>query len=301
MIVFATKTYAYLGSSIATQNFRAGEVEEKRFSDGESYHRILTPVEGQDVAVIGGTCDDCGTLDLYDLSCGLVQQGARSLTMVIPYFGYSTMERGVKPGEIVKAKTRAHLLSSVPATSSGNRVVLIDLHTEGLPYYFSTALRPIHLYAKPVVMQAARDLGGNDFMLASTDAGRAKWVESLANDMKVDAAFVYKRRTSGSETKVTGVNASVAGRHVIIYDDMIRTGGSLIEAAKVYMNAGAAKISVIATHGIFPEGAIDKLRSSGMISQVVTTDTHPNALRYAGDFLKVYSVASLIQEVLTPR
>ena len=298
MIVFGTKPYAYLSNRIAVDELIAGEVEEKNFPDGESYHRIITPVEGKDVAVIGGTPDDCCTLDLYDLCCGLVQHGARSLTMVIPYFGYSTMERGVKPGEIVKAKTRAHLLSSIPATAGGNRVVLVDLHTEGLPYYFSTAVRPIHLYAKPVILQAAKSLGGDDFVLASTDAGRAKWVESLALDMKVEAAFGLKRRTSGSETQVTGVNASVTGRHVIIYDDMIRTGGSLIEAAKVYRAAGAEKISVIATHGIFPAGAVDKLRNSGIISAVVTTDSHPNAPKLADDFLSVYSLDALIRQTL---
>lgn len=298
MIVFATKSYEFLLNRIAIGKLIPGEIESKQFPDGESYHRILTAVEGKDVAVVGGTPDDSATLELYDVCCGLVQNGAKSLTMVIPYFGYSTMERGVKTGEIVKAKTRAHLLSSIPATSSGNRVVLIDLHTEGLPFYFNTAVRPIHLYAKPIIMQAARDLGGSDFVLASTDAGRAKWVESLANDMKVDAAFVYKRRTSGSETQVTGVNASVEGKHVIIYDDMIRTGGSLIEAAKVYRNAGAKQISVIATHGIFPAGAIDKLQNSGIINTVIVTDTHPNATALTNGFMKVYSIDKLVQQTL---
>lgn len=299
MIVFGTTAYAYLQKKVITEGkFTAGEIEQRVFPDGEQYHKILTRVQGADVAVIGGTPDDTSTLELYDVCCGLVQQGARSLTMVIPYFGYSTMERSVKEGEIVKAKTRSHLLSSIPSSPIGNRVVLIDLHTEGLPYYFNTSVRPVHLYAKPIIMQAAREIGDSDFVLASTDAGRAKWVESLANDMNVPAAFVYKRRISGSETQVTGVNASVEGKHVIIYDDMIRTGGSLIEAAKMYMQAGATKISVIATHGIFPSNAIDRLRNSGIISNVIVTDSHPNAEKLQDKFLKVYSTAQLISSTL---
>lgn len=299
MIVFGTTAYAYLQEKVITEGeFTAGEIEQRVFPDDEQYHKILTRVQGADVAVIGGTPDDTSTLELYDVCCGLVQQGARSLTMVIPYFGYSTMERSVKEGEIVKAKTRSHLLSSIPSSPIGNRVVLIDLHTEGLPYYFNTSVRPVHLYAKPIIMHAAREIGDSDFVLASTDAGRAKWVESLANDMNVDAAFVYKRRISGSETQVTGVNASVEGKHVIIYDDMIRTGGSLIEAAKMYMQAGAKKISVIATHGIFPSNAIDRLRNSGIISNVIVTDTHPNAEKLKDGFLKVYSTAQLISSTL---
>ena len=95
-------------------------------------------------------------------------------------------------------------------------------------------------------------------MLASTDAGRAKWVESLAKDLQVDAAFVYKRRTSGSETEITGVSANVAGQRVVIYDDMIRTGGSLLNAAQVYRDAGAVAIDAIATHGVFPGDSLEK-------------------------------------------
>src|SRR5205814_1132047 len=127
---------------------------------------------------IGGTISDGDTLELYDLATGLVQNGAQSLTLLIPYFGYSTMERPVKPGEVVTAKSRARLLSSLPAAIEGNRVMLLDLHSEGLPYYFEGAMRPVHLYAKAVITAVARRLCGDDFVLACTDAGRAKWVQS---------------------------------------------------------------------------------------------------------------------------
>jgi ribose-phosphate pyrophosphokinase len=298
-LLFSTTRYGYLKSKMmADKNFDDGIIDHKVFPDGESYHRILADVAGRDAIIIGGTIDDVETMELYDIACGLEQGGCVSLTLVIPYFGYSTMERAVKPGELVKAKTRAILFSSIPRTSKGNRVVLMDLHTEGLPHYFESGIRPIHLYCKPLIIEAARELGGNDFVLASTDAGRAKWVESLANDMNVSAAFVYKRRLSGSETQVSGVNAEVKGKHVIIYDDMIRTGGSLIEAAKSYLSVGATKISVITTHGIFANNAIERLQKSGVIEKVVSTDTHPNAVALQSDFLLVKSVASLLTEQL---
>src|ERR1041385_2241452 len=239
-LLFNSSSYGYLKTSIlSNENFEDGQIEQKTFPDGERYHRILSEVDNRDVVLVGGTIDDRETMELFDLSCAIVQGGAVSLTLAIPYFGYSTMERAVKSGEVVKAKTRALLFSSIPKTSRGNRIVMVDLHTEGLPYYFEAGIRPVHLYCKPIIMEAAKEIGGNDFVLASTDAGRAKWVESLANDMNVSAAFVYKRRLSGSETQISGINAEVKGKHVIIYDDMIRTGGSLIEAAKAYRNAGA--------------------------------------------------------------
>lgn len=298
-LLFSTTQYAYLKSKMMESNsFDDGVIERKVFPDGESYHRILADVAGRDVVVVGGTIDDGETMELYDIACGLEQGGCLSLTLVIPYFGYSTMERAVKSGELVKAKTRALLLSSIPRTSKGNRVVLMDLHTEGLPHYFESGIRPIHLYCKSLIIEAAREMGGDDFVLASTDAGRAKWVESLANDMNVSAAFVYKRRLSGSETQVSGVNAEVKGKHVIVYDDMIRTGGSLIEAAKAYLAVGAKKVSVITTHGLFANNAIERLQKSGVIEKVVSTDTHPNAVALQSDFLQVKSVASLLTEML---
>src|SRR4029434_7492255 len=131
-------------------------------------------------------------------------------------------------------------------------------------------------------------------VLASTDAGRAKWVESLAKDMGVPPAFAYKSRIDGSTVESRGVNGPVRGRVVIIYDDMIRTGGSLIEAGKAYKAAGAAEIVVIATHGLFPNNGLDRLKASVLSTRIVTTDSHPNAVKLADDFLTVTSVARLL-------
>ena len=109
-ILFSTAAYAYLRDELLNkQHFLAGEIQSKAFPDGEFYHRILTDVDKQDCILIGGTIDDNNTLELYDLAQGLVHQGASSLSIVIPYFGYSTMERAVKPGEIVKAKNRTKI------------------------------------------------------------------------------------------------------------------------------------------------------------------------------------------------
>ncbi len=298
-IIFSTHRYEYLKEKIlALSDFEEGVMEIKKFPDGEIYQRILSSVEGREAVVIGGTISDEDTLELFDLACSIEYYGAISLTLVVPFFGYSTMERAVKPGEVVKAKTRAILFSSIPETSLGNRVMLMDLHSEGLPHYFEGALRAVHVYCKPVIMEAAREMGGNDFVLASTDAGRAKWVESLANDLGVNAAFVFKRRVSGDETHVTSISADVKNKNVIIYDDMIRTGGSLIDAAFAYKEAGAKEIAVITTHGLFVNNALQKIKDSGIIKKVICTDTHPNALLLQDDFLTVKSVAALLAEKL---
>ena len=190
-LLFHTQSYAHLADKmLAEGDFEEGVVEHKNFSDGERYQRILSDVEDRDVVLLGGTIDDNTTMELLDLASSLVSYGADSLSLVVPYFGYSTMERAVLSGEVVTAKTRARLLSSIPRSNRGNKIYLFDLHTEGIPHYFEHHLYPVHIYCKDIVMQAARDYGGSNFVLASTDAGRAKWVESLATDLRVGAAFV---------------------------------------------------------------------------------------------------------------
>lgn len=298
-IIFSIPDYRYLQREILDLGeFEEGKIEVKLFPDGERYQRILTPVQGRDVVLIGGTISDSDTLEIYDLAYALIKYGARSIQLFFPYFGYSTMERAVKVGEVVTAKSRAVMFSSLPRTSLGNHFVFFDLHSEGIPHYFEGQVLINHIYCKPIVIEAARELAEDGFVMACTDAGRAKWVESLANEMGVNAAFVFKRRVSGEKTEVTSISADVEGKDVVIYDDMVRTGGSLINAAKAYKNAGAKKIFTITTHGLFTNEALGKIEDSGVISKVVTTNTHPNSYKVKSDFLIVKSVASLILEQL---
>ncbi len=294
-IVFSTESYRYMAEEIARQgNFALGKIDRKVFPDSERYYRILESIQDAEVVLIGGTISDRDTLELFDLGSALVGYGARRLTLIIPYFGYSTMERAILAGEVVMAKSRARLLSSIPEASAGNRIVLLDLHSEGLPYYFDGHVRPVHLYAKQLVLDKAMEIGGRDFVFACTDAGRAKWVESLANEVGVDAAFVYKRRLDGERTQVSGVNANVIGRKIVIYDDMIRTGSSLLKAAQAYREAGAAEISAITTHGLFPGNALEVITQSGLLKRLVCTDSHPRAVELAGDRLEVLPLTPLL-------
>lgn len=293
-VVFSIPGYAPMQAQLATAlGADLGAVERRQFPDGERYQRLLTPVEGRDVIIVGGTVDDPSTLMLYDLASAAVMYGARRLSLVVPYFGYSTMERAVHTGEAVVAKTRARLLSAIPPASYGNRVLLLDLHSEGIPHYFEGGLVAFHAYAKAVLSPHIRALGGDDFVLGSTDSGRAKWVESLANDLGVDAAFILKRRLSGDETKVTALNARVQGRTVVIYDDMIRTGGSLIGAARAYREAGAQTLYAVATHGIFPKGAYQRIVDTGLFAGISTTDSHPRAHSLADQGLTVVPAAEM--------
>ena len=298
-LLFSIPSYGYLEPALlAAGDFEHGTVERKYFPDGERYIRIRSDLWGRDVVLLGGTPTDVDWLEVFDLACGIARGGARSLAIVMPYFGYSTMERAVKTGEIVVAKTRARLLSSIPAPEGGTRVFLFDLHTDGIEFYLDDRVLTRHIYGAPIVTQKIRErMGDAPFVLGACDAGRAKWVQSLARDLHVEPAFVYKRRdpTSGG-LAVTGVNADVRGREVVIYDDMIRTGSSLVQAAKAYLAAGATRVHAIASHLVLPGEAWATLQGSGAFASIMGTDSHPGSQKLARE--DVVSIAPLLVECL---
>lgn len=279
-LLFSIPSYAYLEPSfLAAGDFERGEIERKNFPDGERYLRITTELWGRDVVLLGGTPTDVDWLEVFDLACGIARGGARSLVLVMPYFGYSTMERAVKSGEVVVAKTRARLLSSVPAPEGGTRVFLFDLHTDGIEFYLDDRVLTRHVYGAPLVTKAIQArMGASGYVLGACDAGRAKWVQSLARDLHVEPAFVYKRRDAATGgTSVTGINADVRGREVVVYDDMIRTGSSLIQAGRAYLAAGATKVHAVASHLVLPGDSLDQLRASGVFASIMGTDSHPGS------------------------
>jgi ribose-phosphate pyrophosphokinase len=298
-LLFSIPSYAYLEPSfLALGDFEQGKTERKYFPDGERYLRILSDLWGRDVIVLGGTPTDMDWLEVFDLASGIARAGARSLAIVIPYFGYQTMERAVRTGEVVVAKSRARLLSSIPAPEGGTRFFLFDLHTDGIEFYLDDRVLTRHIYGAPMVTKKILErMGGASFVLGACDAGRAKWVQSLARDMKVEPAFVYKTRDSGSGAlAVTGVNADVRGKEVVVYDDMIRTGSSLVQAARSYLAAGATRVHAIASHLVLPGNALESLRASGVFASIMGTDSHPGSQQLPKE--DIVSIAPRLVECL---
>jgi ribose-phosphate pyrophosphokinase len=307
--------------------------EHRTFKDGEHYMRLDNDVEDRECIVVGGGIDHDETLDLFDLGNVLFDSGAARIKFVVPFYPYSTMERAVKPREAVRAKYRARLFSAIPNAPFGNKFYFLDLHSHGIPHYLENRQHE-HIYAKPIVMRVAQELaneygrqlvlgsglleldslsadatdfpgsvipimlGNRPFVFASTDAGRMKWIESLAKDMGVRPAFAYKHR-EGEKTESLGISGDVKGMVVVIFDDMIRSGSSLMTCAPAYLNAGARALFVISTHGVLPGDSLVNLRKSGLFQKIVVTDSHPRVETLRSqfpDFLQVESVASLLVE-----
>ena len=228
--LLSSKDYAPLKQNIlkCSPLFTDINIENKTFPDGEHYYRIAEPekIAGRPAVFICGTTSDTAILEAYNLSCVLVRESCASLHLVIPYFGYSTMERAIAPGEAVTAKNIARLFSSIPISAQGNYIYMIDLHSLGTQYYFEQNIHPIHLTSEPIIDRMIADLKSKcpKLVLASADMGRAKWVEKLSNRLGLEGAYIMKKRLSGSETIVEALNADVKGKDVLIFDDMIRSG-----------------------------------------------------------------------------
>jgi ribose-phosphate pyrophosphokinase len=305
LVVFHTVNYGYLAKQIARRSsfFYEGSTKVAKLPvSGSIVHENQTAVAGEDVILVGGTVSDEDTMELYRLARTLVKQGARTLTMVVPYYGYSTMERAVKSGEVVTAKTRARLLSSIPPAQEGNRIALMDLHSEGIPHYFEGSIGAYHIYCEKVILRTIKRFArGRNCAVGSADGSRSKWVQTYADKLGIGdrSAFIIKRRISGSKTKVMKVLADVEGRIVFLFDDMVRTGGSAKGAAEAYLKAGAAGVILICTHGVLPGESLNSLAASGLFERIIVTDTHPRAHELAGDKLTVVSVAGLIASQLT--
>lgn len=295
--------YKYLKDYLLpTGMFHDVEIEAKTFPDGEHYFRIIKPeaISGKPAVFICGTVDDAAVLEAYNICCTLVREGCSSLHLVLPYFGYSTMERAVKSGEVVSAKNIARLFSSLPLSAMGNFIYMVDLHSLGTQYYFEQNIHPVHLTTEPVIDKMIADIRAlkGEVVLASADMGRAKWIEKMSNRLGIGGAYIMKKRISGTETVVEALNADVKSKNVIIFDDMIRSGSSIINAAQAYKSIGAKDIYVACVHGVFVEGAIDKLKNSGVIKAVYCTNTHAKTQLLHDDFVRVYDMSEIIYKGL---
>jgi ribose-phosphate pyrophosphokinase len=316
-ILVTTRDYASLGAAIAQHlGIAAADatLTRKTFSDGETYLRFNEPVRDRHVILVGSTREERDLVEILALGWQAVRDGAHTLSIAIPYFGYSTMERAVKEGEIVRAKTNAVLFSTIPNPPGGKHIYLLDLHAEGIPHYFEGGANVVHLYAKSAILGMVRQLSGNELLVVgSADTGRAKWVESYARDLGVGVAVITKRRVGDGQTEVLTVGgAEIRGHTVLLYDDMIRSGSSILNAIRSYHEAGAARVIVATTHLVLQvsEGwrVLQHILESG-VSDLVVTDsiahTHEQVAGLPDGALRqrvhVASIAALFGQAIRTR
>lgn len=243
------------------------------FPDGELIVKLEEDVRGRDCFVVISTCapvnDNLMEMLVY-LDC-LRRASARRITVVIPYFGYARQDRKDEGRVPITAKLVANLITKAGA----DRVMALDLHAAQLQGFFDIPVD--HLSATPVFrnyfMGIREELG--DLCLVSPDVGNVKVAESFANMLGGDLAIIQKRRVSGSDVQTGRLIGSVKGKTVLMYDDMISTAGTIVEASKLLVEQGASKIIAAATHPVLVGMAMQRLKGSA-ISKIVSTNTIPS-------------------------
>jgi ribose-phosphate pyrophosphokinase len=298
--VLATEASGYLAAKIAQQLGATHRHTVRRlFSNGERYYKIdiedTKELSGKDVVFVGATHTDDDLLELYRVGSSLADLGTRRRIFVIPYFGYSTMERADKAGEVVTAKTNARLLSTIPNTNLGNVFLFLDLHKRGLLHYFEGDSLAVELSGQDLFIAAIKKLKLKKFMMASADLGTPGRIQSLANHFDTDIAFVRKTRDF-EKTNVVAVIGDVKGHDVVIYDDMVRSGGSLIQAARAYKAQGAKRVVAVISHLALNNQEVVRLLQKSSIEKVITTNSHPMSQIsrvQKSAFFEVLDVASL--------
>jgi ribose-phosphate pyrophosphokinase len=267
-----------------------------RFPDGEKVIRVEDDVRGRDCFVIQSTCrpvDEHLVELLIYLDC-LRRASARRVTAVIPYFGYARQDRKDEGRVPITAKLVANLI----ATAGADRVLAIDLHAAQLQGFFDIPVD--HLTGELVLSKYFRDKKIGNLTVVSPDVGNIKIASAYAARLGGDLAIVHKKRVSGSEVEAHEIIGEVAGRNILMCDDIIATAGTVCSAAKLVKERGAGKIYVGATHGVLAGEALERLEQAP-IDEVVVTDTVPlrDETKTRGNInVKVLTVSAMLGEAV---
>ena len=271
------------------------EADVRRFADMEVFVEIHENVRGEDVFVIQSTSYPANDNIMELLVCldALRRGSARRVTAVLPYYGYARQDRKSGPRTPISAKLLANLITSAGA----DRVLTIDLHAAQIQGFFD--IPADNLYSAPVFKSdiSAR-YKSEDLVVVSPDVGGVIRARAIASRIEADLAIIDKRRPRAGISEVMNIIGDVAGRHCIMVDDIVDSGGTLCNAAQALMNAGAVSVDAYVTHGVLSGGAVSRVASSPLNS-LVTTDSiqSTEAMRVAKNIRQI-TVAPLLGEAI---
>ena len=271
-----------------------GKASVSSFSDGETRVEINENVRGMDVFIIQSTCPPVSVtlMELLIMIDAMKRASAYRITAVIPYYGYARQDRKVTPRAPISAKLVADLI----ATAGANRVLSMDLHAGQIQGFFNIPVD--NLFATPVLLDYIKQDYRTNTVIVSPDTGGVVRARAFATRLGVGLAIIDKRREGPNEAQVMNIIGNVAGKKVVVLDDLIDTAGTVVQAAKALKEAGALDVSVCCTHPVLSGPAIERLESSD-IKEIIVTDTIPlHDGAKACKRVKVLSVAGLLSEAV---
>lgn len=286
-VPLAQEIARYLGMDV-------GPMIRKHFADGELYIQIQESIRGCDVYLIQPCCKPVNDhlMELLIMIDACRRASARQITAVIPYYGYARADRKTAGRESIAAKLMANLITEAGA----NRVLTMDLHSAQIQGYFDIPCD--HVYGTPVLIDYINSKQLEDLVVVSPDVGGVARARAFAKRLnEAPLAIIDKRRQSHNVAEVMNVIGDVQGKTAVLVDDMIDTAGTILEGAKLLREKGARQVYACATHAVFSGPAISRL-SSGILEEVMVTNTIPLALGQRFDQLTILSVANILGEAI---
>jgi len=269
-----------------------GAASLEPFPDGEINLKLECDVRGADVFVVQPTCPPVheNLFELLSFADCLRRASADRITAVIPYYGYARKDRKDEGRVPINAKLVANLL----VAAGYSRVVAIDLHAAQIQGFFDIPVD--HLFARPVIIERVRQLGMNEPIVVSPDVGGVKLARAYAKDLNCDLAIIDKRRISGDTTVIEHIIGEVRNRDVVLVDDMISTGGSIVDAARIVKQKGANSVFIVATHAVLAGKAVARLNQSD-VEKILFADTIPLPESHI-ERLETVSIAQLLARAI---
>jgi ribose-phosphate pyrophosphokinase len=267
----------------------------KRFADNEVYVEVQENVRGEDVFILQSTSFPANDnlMELLILTDALRRSSARRITAVIPYFGYARQDRKSAPRTPISAK----LVSNLITEAGANRVLTLDLHAAQIQGFFD--IPTDNLTAAPVMVRDIKDnYDVKNVMIVSPDVGGVVRARNVASRIGANLAIVDKRRPRAGVSEVMNIIGDVSGQTCILIDDIVDSGGTLVNAAEALLKAGAKEVSAYITHGVLSGAAPERIASSKLKELVVTDSIFDPQENKNAPNIRRMSIAPLIGEAV---
>lgn len=289
--IFAGRASQKLAEQIAMKfGGSLGDVKVTEFSDGEFQPSFEETVRGQDVFIVQSTMPPTENLfELLLMIDAAKRASARKIIAVIPYFGFARQDRKDKPRVAIGAKLIANML----AAAGVNRIMTMDLHADQIQGFFEVPVD--HLFASTLFFNEMKALDNGNLIMAAPDAGGAKRANAYAKKLDTGLAICHKHRKKANEVAEMTVIGDVAGKDVILVDDMCDTAGTLTKAADLFIEKGAKSVRAFCTHAVLSGPAYERINNS-QLTELIVTDTIP--LVGKSDKIRVVTVADLFADVI---
>lgn len=294
--IFAGNSNRELAEEIAERiGLPIGLANVGKFSDGECAINIDEVVRGSDVFIIQSTCPPANDnlMELLIMIDALKRASAGRITAVMPYFGYARQDRKAKARDPISAKLVANLLT----TSGADRVLTMDLHATQLQGFFDIPVD--HLLGVSILANYFKEkfIDTSDVVIVSPDVGSVSRSRKFAEKLDVPLAIIDKRRPKANVSEIMNIIGDVNNKRVVLVDDLIDTGGTIVNASNALMEIGAKEVYACCTHGVLSGAAIEKIDKSEM-KELVTLNTIPLAREKSIKKIVALSVASVFAEAI---